>query len=100
MSRSDEQRFRELYDRTYDRVWAFVLRRTPDEEAAADVVSETFLVVWRRIRDVPTDPRRPTRGCSAPRAACWPTGGGAPSGGDGSSSVFDNDLLIYLSIFP
>jgi len=57
LSRSDEQRFRELYDRTYDRVWAFVLRRLPDEEAAADVVAETFLAVWRRIRDVPQDPR-------------------------------------------
>jgi RNA polymerase sigma factor (sigma-70 family) len=58
LSRSDEQRFRELYDRTYDRVWAFVMRRTPDEEAAADVVSETFLAVWRRVRDVPADARK------------------------------------------
>jgi RNA polymerase sigma-70 factor (ECF subfamily) len=54
---SDEQRFRELYDRTYDRVWAFVLRRVPEEDAANDVVSETFLAVWRRIRDVPLDAR-------------------------------------------
>jgi RNA polymerase sigma-70 factor, ECF subfamily len=54
---SDEQRFRELYDRTYDRVWAFVLRRVPEEDAANDVVSETFLAVWRRIRDVPFDAR-------------------------------------------
>jgi len=53
----DEQRFREIYDRTYDRVWAFVLRRLPDEDAAGDVVSETFLAVWRRIRDVPTNTR-------------------------------------------
>ena len=55
MSPGDEQRFRELYDRTYDRVWAFVLRRIPDGEAAEDVVAETFLAVWRRIADVPTD---------------------------------------------
>ena len=53
----DEQRFRELYDRTYDRVWAFVMRRVPDEELAGDVVSETFLAVWRRIRDVPVNTR-------------------------------------------
>lgn len=53
----DEERFRELYDRTYDRVWAFVLRRVPDEDAANDVVAETFLAVWRRIRDVPASPR-------------------------------------------
>ena len=57
MSPGDEQRFRELYDRTYDRVWAFVLRRVPDDDAAGDVVSETFLAVWRRIRDVPPDER-------------------------------------------
>ena len=43
LSRSDEQRFRELYDRTYDPVWAFVLRRTPDEEARGR----------RGLRDVP-----------------------------------------------
>jgi RNA polymerase sigma-70 factor, ECF subfamily len=53
----DEQRFRALYDRTYDRLWAFVLRRVPDEDVAGDVLSETFLTVWRRIRDVPVDPR-------------------------------------------
>src|SRR6202142_3344841 len=57
LSPSGEQRFRELYDRTYDRVWAFVLRRVPDEDAANDVVAETFLAVWRRIRDVPASPR-------------------------------------------
>jgi RNA polymerase sigma-70 factor (ECF subfamily) len=60
LSRSDErdeQRFRELYDRTYDRVWAFVLRRVPDEDVAGDIVSETFLAVWRRIRDVPVNPQ-------------------------------------------
>ena len=55
MGRGEEQRFREIYDRTYDRVWAFVLRRLPDEDAAGDVVSETFLVVWRRMADVPSD---------------------------------------------
>lgn len=46
-----------LYDRTYDRVWAFVLRRVPNEDAAGDVVAETFLTVWRRISDVPNDER-------------------------------------------
>ena len=57
MSPGDEQRFRELYDRTYDRVWAFVLRRFPDEDAALDVMSDTYLAVWRRMADVPGDPR-------------------------------------------
>jgi RNA polymerase sigma-70 factor (ECF subfamily) len=51
---SDQQHFRELYDRTYNRVYAFVLRRA-SEDVAPDVVSDTYLAVWRRIRDVPAD---------------------------------------------
>ena len=62
MSSAEEQRFRELYDRTYDRVWAFVLRRLPGEDAAQDAVAETFLAVWRRMPDVPDD---------APAADAW-----------------------------
>ena len=58
MGRSDEQpRFRELYDRTYDRLWAFVQRRVGDDDAIADVVADTYLAVWRRFRDVPDDTR-------------------------------------------
>jgi len=53
---SDEQRFRELYDRTYNRVYAFVLRRV-SEDIAPDVVADTYVAVWRRIRDVPIDER-------------------------------------------
>ena len=56
MAGSDQQRFRELYDRTYNKIFAFVLRRT-SEDAASDVVAETYLVVWRRLRDVPHDSR-------------------------------------------
>jgi RNA polymerase sigma-70 factor, ECF subfamily len=56
LSPGDEQRFRELYDRTYDRLWAFVLRRIPAEDVVADVVSETYLAVWRRMPDVPAAP--------------------------------------------
>ena len=57
MSPAEEQRFRELYDRTYDRIWAFVLRRLPDEDAAKDAVAETFLAIWRRMPEVPDDVR-------------------------------------------
>jgi len=53
---ADQERFRELYDRTYNRVYAFVLRRVTDE-TAADVVADTYLAVWRRIRDVPLETR-------------------------------------------
>ena len=57
LSPGDEQRFRELYDRTYTRVWAFVMRRVPDEDAAKDAVAETFLAIWRRLPQVPAEPR-------------------------------------------
>jgi RNA polymerase sigma-70 factor (ECF subfamily) len=47
-----EARFQELY-RTYQhQVLAYFLRRT-DTASARDGAAETFLVVWRRIDDVP-----------------------------------------------
>jgi RNA polymerase sigma-70 factor (ECF subfamily) len=56
LTQRDEQRFRELYDRTYDRICAFVMRRA-DGDVVPDVVSDTYLAVWRRINDVPAGPR-------------------------------------------
>ncbi len=50
------QQFRALYDRTYDRVSAFVLRRGFSEHETRDVVAETYMTLWRRIGDVPDDP--------------------------------------------
>jgi RNA polymerase sigma-70 factor (ECF subfamily) len=50
-----ERRFRALYDRTYDRVWAFVLRRGATEDETRDVVGDTYMAVWRRMRDIPDD---------------------------------------------
>ena len=47
--------FRALYERYYERVLGYVLRRTP-REAAHDVVAEIFLVVWRRFGDLPQEP--------------------------------------------
>lgn len=37
-------------------ILGYALRRVPVAADAADVVAETFLVVWRRIDDVPADP--------------------------------------------
>jgi RNA polymerase sigma-70 factor (ECF subfamily) len=37
-------------------VWAYARRRTSAADAD-EVVSETFLVAWRRLDDVPADPR-------------------------------------------
>ena len=53
-----DDRFRELYDRTFDRVYGFVLRRVVGEDEARDIVGDTYMSVWRRIRDVPADPIR------------------------------------------
>lgn len=47
-----ESRFTILYDSHYRRVLAYALTRA-EPDAAEDVVSETFLVAWRRLDDVP-----------------------------------------------
>ncbi|MGO9343196.1 MAG: RNA polymerase sigma factor [Acidimicrobiales bacterium] len=48
-----EQRFRALYRWSRPRLLAYAIRRTSSPEDAADVVSETFAVAWRRLDDVP-----------------------------------------------
>lgn len=56
----DERQARERMTRLWvehrGAVVAFVRRRVPNE-AVDDVVSETFLVAWRRLEDVPDDAR-------------------------------------------
>ena len=47
------ERFRPVYDLTYPRVMAYAMRRAPTRQDALDAVSETFLVVWRRLDDLP-----------------------------------------------
>lgn len=49
----DETRFRECYRLHADAVLAYAVRRTEQPADAADVVAETFLVAWRRTREVP-----------------------------------------------
>ncbi|MGB5169052.1 MAG: sigma-70 family RNA polymerase sigma factor [Acidimicrobiia bacterium] len=44
--------FEALYGAYYQRVAAYVARRTRSAEDADDVVASTFLVAWRRIDDV------------------------------------------------
>jgi RNA polymerase sigma-70 factor (ECF subfamily) len=46
-----------LYDRHYRNVLGYALLRT-DRASAEDAASETFLIAWRRIEDVP-DPALP-----------------------------------------
>lgn len=52
-----QDRFRHVYAEHFDRVLGYALRRVARPEDAADVVSETFLVAWRRLGDVPEEPR-------------------------------------------
>ena len=51
--RRPEERFRDLYAAHGRAILAYAVRRTRDPQDAADVVAETFLVVWRRLADVP-----------------------------------------------
>lgn len=53
-------RFRALYDSHFQSILGYALRRVAAPEDAADVVSETFLVAWRRSGEVPAgDAARP-----------------------------------------
>jgi RNA polymerase sigma-70 factor, ECF subfamily len=49
------ERFESLFREHHAAVRAYALRRAP-HDMAPDVVAETFLVVWRRLDDVPSDP--------------------------------------------
>lgn len=51
-----EDRFRNLYGANFTPLLGFALRRVDNPHDAADVVSETFLVAWRRLADVPQGP--------------------------------------------
>jgi RNA polymerase sigma-70 factor (ECF subfamily) len=50
-----ETRFRRLYEENYENLLAYVLRRWPDASEARDIVADTFLVLWRRLDDAPSD---------------------------------------------
>jgi RNA polymerase sigma factor (sigma-70 family) len=50
---SRRERFEELYEAYYFSIVGYVSRRTASLEDAQDVVSETFLVAWRRLEDIP-----------------------------------------------
>ncbi len=52
---TDEERFEALARQLVDPLRRFLARRT-DPETADDVLSDTLLVCWRRLDDVPEDP--------------------------------------------
>jgi RNA polymerase sigma factor (sigma-70 family) len=51
----EAQRFEELYREHFRGVLGYALARL-EPERAKDAAAETFLVAWRRLRDVPSDP--------------------------------------------
>lgn len=55
MRASDERWFRTLWEAHADAILAYARRRA-DPDTAAEVVAGTFLVAWRRRRDVPDQP--------------------------------------------
>ncbi|MDX6481862.1 MAG: hypothetical protein QOG85_2372 [Gaiellaceae bacterium] len=52
----DRERFERIYRENFRAVLRFAALRI-DPERAKDVVAETFLVAWRRLDDVPAEPR-------------------------------------------
>jgi RNA polymerase sigma-70 factor, ECF subfamily len=52
---SRARQFEAIFHACYPRVLGYAIRRTDDRAAAEDAVSETFLVAWRRLEDVPED---------------------------------------------
>lgn len=53
-------RLEEIYDEYSHLILGYALRRVDERQDAADIVSATFLVVWRRLDDVPSgDEARP-----------------------------------------
>lgn len=54
-SQPDRERFERLFRSYHAAVHSFTRRRI-GPEGVEDVVAETFLVAWRRLRDVPDDP--------------------------------------------
>lgn len=55
MEGGDDDRFEAIYSCCAPAVLRYLLRRLPHADAK-DVAAETFVVVWRRLGEVPSDP--------------------------------------------
>src|SRR5207248_7761792 len=109
------QRFEQIYAEQHDAVRAYVRRRVA-EDAVDDVVSETFLVCWRKLDWVPDDPlpwlyavarktianhRRKLARQAPPRAAVGgepePVGDGALAAAFAALSEHDREVLRLVA---
>jgi RNA polymerase sigma-70 factor, ECF subfamily len=109
------QRFEQIYAEQHDPVRAYVRRRVA-EDAVDDVVSETFLVCWRKLDRVPDDPlpwlyavarktianhRRKLARQAPPRAAVGgdpePVGDGALAAAFAALSERDREVLRLVA---
>jgi RNA polymerase sigma factor (sigma-70 family) len=54
-----KREFRVIFEAHYDAVRAYARRRCERMEDADDVVSETFTIAWRRLRDIPPEAELP-----------------------------------------
>jgi len=50
-----QQRFHFVYQANYARILGYAARRTASPEDAADVVTETFTVAWRKFDEIPSE---------------------------------------------
>ncbi len=64
-----QARFEHLYDQASLQVLGYALRRADSPEDAADVVSETFMIAWRRRDEVAVVSARAEAGRPAPDSA-------------------------------
>lgn len=55
VSSDHEDHFRRVYTATFGSLLAYALRRVEQPADAADIVAETFLVAWRRRREMPPE---------------------------------------------
>ncbi|MGN9781075.1 RNA polymerase sigma factor [Nonomuraea sp. ZG12] len=54
---TQRDRFEAIYDAYYPAIHQYAARRTSSPDDTADVISEAFLIVWRRIGEVPEGER-------------------------------------------
>lgn len=58
MKPDSQVRFAAVVSANGEDLLAYFARRVAPREDAADLVSETFMVMWRRVRDLPVEPER------------------------------------------